>query len=105
MRGLRPAVHVPEPSAAAAPVREMAATTMPSTSIAPLHSHAAPPIYAARPDNEHQRTPTTHRALTAPPDLAPPAQLDGDAAREELRHIVNEIIPIKNIVMSIPEQE
>ena len=33
------------------------------------------------------------------------AQLDADAAREEIRDIVNEIIAIKNIVMSISEQE
>ena len=32
-------------------------------------------------------------------------RLDADAAREEIRDIVNEIIAIKNIVMSISEQE
>ncbi len=31
--------------------------------------------------------------------------LDADSAREEIRDIVNEIIAIKNIVMSISEQE
>ena len=33
------------------------------------------------------------------------AKLDADSAREEIRDIVNEIIAIKNIVMSISEQE
>ena len=38
-------------------------------------------------------------------DLAQLAKLDGESAREEIRDIVNEIIAIKNIVMSIAEQE
>ncbi len=38
-------------------------------------------------------------------DLAQLAQLDVDAAREEIRDIVNEIITIKSVVMSITEQE
>ena len=38
-------------------------------------------------------------------DLAQLAQLDVDSAREEIRDIVNEIITIKNVVMSIAEQE
>jgi pilus assembly protein CpaF len=38
-------------------------------------------------------------------DLGQLAKLDADSAREEIRDIVNEIIAIKNIVMSIAEQE
>jgi pilus assembly protein CpaF len=38
-------------------------------------------------------------------DLAQLARLDTEAAREEIRDIVNEIIAIKNVVMSISEQE
>jgi pilus assembly protein CpaF len=38
-------------------------------------------------------------------DLGQVAKLDADSAREEIRDIVNEIIAIKNIVMSIAEQE
>ncbi len=38
-------------------------------------------------------------------DLAQLAQLDADSAREEIRDIVVEIISIKNVVMSIAEQE
>ncbi len=38
-------------------------------------------------------------------DLSQLAKLDGDAAREEIRDIVSEIIAIKNMVMSISEQE
>jgi pilus assembly protein CpaF len=38
-------------------------------------------------------------------DLAQLAQLDAMSAREEIRDIVNEIVSIKNVVMSIAEQE
>ncbi|PWB60977.1 MAG: protein kinase, partial [Bradyrhizobiaceae bacterium] len=48
---------------------------------------------------------TVFSALIEAIDLAQLARLDADAAREEIRDIVNEIIAIKNIVMSISEQE
>jgi pilus assembly protein CpaF len=44
-------------------------------------------------------------ALIEAIDLAQLARLDAEAAREEIRDIVNEIIAIKNVVMSIAEQE
>jgi pilus assembly protein CpaF len=44
-------------------------------------------------------------ALIEAIDLAQLAKLDAESAREEIRDIVNEIIAIKNIVMSIAEQE
>jgi pilus assembly protein CpaF len=44
-------------------------------------------------------------ALIATIDLAQLARLDTDSAREEIRDILNEIITIKNIGMSISEQE
>jgi pilus assembly protein CpaF len=44
-------------------------------------------------------------ALIEAIDLSQMAKLDADSAREEIRDIVNEIIAIKNIVMSISEQE
>jgi pilus assembly protein CpaF len=48
---------------------------------------------------------TIFGALIEAIDLAQLARLDADAAREEIRDIVNEIIAIKNVVMSISEQE
>ena len=48
---------------------------------------------------------TIFGALIEAIDLGQLARLDVDAAREEIRDIVNEIIAIKNIVMSISEQE
>ncbi len=48
---------------------------------------------------------TIFGALIEAIDLGQLAKLDADSAREEIRDIVNEIIAIKNIVMSIAEQE
>src|SRR5262249_6784154 len=48
---------------------------------------------------------TIFGALIEAIDLAQLARLDAEAAREEIRDIVNEIIAIKNVVMSISEQE
>ncbi len=48
---------------------------------------------------------TIFNALIDTIDLSQLAQLDTDSAREEIRDIVVEIISIKNVVMSISEQE
>ncbi len=44
-------------------------------------------------------------ALIEAIDLSQLSKLDAESAREEIRDIVNEIISIKNVVMSISEQE
>jgi pilus assembly protein CpaF len=62
-------------------------------------------IEARRSDNYYQVKATIFGALIEAIDLAQLAKLDGESAREEIRDIVNEIIAIKNIVMSIAEQE
>ena len=48
---------------------------------------------------------TVFNALIDTIDLAQLANLEADVAREEIRDIVTEIISIKNVVMSISEQE
>jgi pilus assembly protein CpaF len=48
---------------------------------------------------------TVFNALIDTIDLTQLAKLDADAAREEIRDIVSEIIQLKNVVMSIAEQE
>ena len=48
---------------------------------------------------------TVFSALIDTIDLSQLSKLDNDGAREEIRDIVNDIISIKNIVMSIAEQE
>jgi pilus assembly protein CpaF len=62
-------------------------------------------IDARRSESYYEVKSTIFGALIEAIDLAQLARLDADAAREEIRDIVNEIIAIKNIVMSISEQE
>ena len=67
-----------------------------------------PPAMATdtrRSESYYETKGTIFGALIEAIDLAQLARLDADAAREEIRDIVNEIIAIKNIVMSISEQE
>ncbi len=83
----------------------------------------APPIPAPKPSLEKDATPedpfvvedhseeyfqvksTIFNALIDTIDLSQFAQLDQASARDEIRDIVQEIIAIKNVVMSIAEQE
>jgi pilus assembly protein CpaF len=58
-----------------------------------------------RSDTYYETKGTVFGALIEAIDLGQLAKLDADSAREEIRDIVNEIIAIKNIVMSIAEQE
>ncbi len=58
-----------------------------------------------RSDDYYQIKTMIFGALIDTIDLAQLAQLDVDSAREEIRDIVNEIITIKNVTMSIAEQE
>ncbi|MGI8525892.1 MAG: CpaF family protein [Pseudolabrys sp.] len=79
---------------APAPARAPAATnTMPSS------------VDSRRSESYYETKGTIFGALIEAIDLAQLARLDADSAREEIRDIVNEIIAIKNIVMSISEQE
>jgi len=68
-----------------------------------------PPVPSAtdsrRSESYYEVKGTIFGALIEAIDLAQLAKLDADSAREEIRDIVNEIIAIKNIVMSISEQE
>ncbi len=58
-----------------------------------------------RSESYYETKGTVFGALIEAIDLSQLARLDAAAAREEIRDIVNEIIAIKNIVMSISEQE
>jgi pilus assembly protein CpaF len=82
--------------------------TPPTPTRTPAAMVAAPPaatIDARRSDSYYETKGTIFGALIEAIDLAQLARLDTDSAREEIRDIVNEIIAIKNIVMSISEQE
>jgi pilus assembly protein CpaF len=58
-----------------------------------------------RSDEYYQTKSTIFGALIEAIDLAQLSRLDPESAREEIRDIVSEIIALKNMVMSIAEQE
>ncbi len=62
-------------------------------------------IDSRRSENYYEVKGTIFGALIEAIDLTQLARLDAESAREEIRDIVNEIIAIKNVVMSISEQE
>jgi pilus assembly protein CpaF len=106
-------------SGSAEPSRPVA--PMPAVSAAPKVDAPPPPIEMAampvavssspaggdiRKSEEYYQTKSMiFGALIEAIDLAQLAKLEPDAAREEMRDIVNEIIALKNVVMSIAEQE
>jgi pilus assembly protein CpaF len=103
VRATRPAVSALEftSGVAAAPPATVASPPLAPTRSAP----ATPTIDARRSDSYYQTKAAIFGALIEAIDLAQLAKLDSESAREEIRDIVNEIIAIKNIVMSIAEQE
>ncbi|HWX61578.1 MAG TPA: CpaF family protein, partial [Bradyrhizobium sp.] len=97
-RTMRPAASAPELAPAAAPRVAAAPPLAPSRAPSPV-------VETRRSENYYQVKATIFGALIEAIDLAQLAKLDSESAREEIRDIVNEIIAIKNIVMSIAEQE
>jgi len=64
-----------------------------------------PPMMEERSQSYYDTKTSIFDALIDTIDLAQLAQLDVKSAREEIGDIINEIISIKNLVMSIAEQE
>ena len=101
------AAEKPVKSAAppAAPARKGGGASAPPR----VSQSAAPKVQAVeiggRSDEYFQTKTTIFNALIDTIDLSQLAQLDTAAAAEEIRDIVNEIISIKNVQMSITEQE
>ncbi|MBL8558978.1 MAG: CpaF family protein [Hyphomonadaceae bacterium] len=107
-------VSTPRPAAPAMPKLAAAPAT-------PAPSPPAAPVAKAKPAQQTPKEPaqsgefrseeyyriksTIFNALIETIDLAQLAQLDAASARDEIRDIVAEIISIKNVVMSIAEQE
>ncbi len=95
-------------SGAASPEPRMAPTPAAparATSHAPAAPSPAPAAEARRSDEYYVTKSTIFGALIEAIDLSQLSKLDTENAREEIRDIVNEIISIKNVVMSIAEQE
>jgi pilus assembly protein CpaF len=62
-------------------------------------------VEARRSEEYYQTKGMIFGALIEAIDLAQLSKLDADSAREEIRDIIGEIIALKNVVMSIAEQE
>jgi pilus assembly protein CpaF len=63
------------------------------------------PVESVKSDEYYQMKSMIFGALIEAIDLSQLAKLDGESAREEIRDIINEIISLKNVVLSIAEQE
>jgi pilus assembly protein CpaF len=94
-------------AAAAAPVTvPVLAEPEMKARVEPRIEPPAPVLNEARKSDDYYQTKSMiFGALIEAIDLAQLARLDPDSARDEIRDIVNEIIALKNVVMSIAEQE
>ncbi|MFT3733376.1 MAG: CpaF family protein [Hyphomicrobium sp.] len=101
----RPAEPTPAPAAAEgrAPAAPRAAAPPPTP--APKKSEPAPEPQRRHSEEYYDVKTTVFNALIDTIDLTQLSKLDSITAREEIRDIVSEIIQIKNVVMSISEQE
>ena len=102
---------VAKPAAKPAAPKPAAAKEAPQPAPAPAQVKPPPtpaPERVMSPDQSaayYETKTTIFNALIDTIDLGQLAQLDQESAREEIRDIVVEIISIKNVVMSITEQE
>lgn len=85
--------------------RKPATAEAPVSAPLPQASPSPPTSEPRRSDDYFQTKSMIFGALIEAIDLSQLSRLDADNAREEIRDIVNEIISIKNVVMSIAEQE
>ncbi|MEZ5817739.1 MAG: CpaF family protein [Hyphomicrobiaceae bacterium] len=94
----------PQQTAAPAPAK---ASPEPKPAPAPAPPRPEPPVEPQRKHSEeyYDVKTTVFNALIDTIDLTQLAKLEAAAAREEIRDIVSEIIQLKNVVMSIAEQE
>ncbi|MDX2307697.1 MAG: CpaF family protein [Hyphomicrobium sp.] len=97
----------PQQAAPAAPAQRPAEQ---KPAAAPAAAAPPPKIEPQEPQRRHSEEyydvkTTVFNALIDTIDLTQLAKLDATAAREEIRDIVSEIIQVKNVVMSIAEQE
>lgn len=98
-------------STAPAVSAQLAASAPKPVALAPAAEprRAAPPppapVETPRSDEYYQMKSMIFGALIEAIDLSQLAKLDGESAREEIRDIINEIISLKNVVLSIAEQE
>ena len=95
----------PRPVAAAPTVAVERLTARPPTPAPAVAVTAPAGPETQRSEDYYQTKSMIFSALLEAIDLAQLTTLDADSAREEIRDIVNEIIAIKNLALSIAEQE
>ncbi|HVY87764.1 MAG TPA: CpaF family protein [Hyphomonadaceae bacterium] len=96
----------PPPKAAGAPKAPAPPPPKPTAKAAPPPPPKEKAVVVDNRSDEYYRTKTeVFNALIDTIDLSQLAQLDQESAREEIRDIVIEIVSIKNVVMSVAEQE
>uniref|UniRef100_UPI0035186050 ATPase, T2SS/T4P/T4SS family n=1 Tax=Maricaulis sp. TaxID=1486257 RepID=UPI0035186050 len=99
----------PKPAAKAAPKPSVQTFQAPKPSrpaaVAAAAARARPPADNGRSEEYYAIKTTIFNALIDTIDLGQLARLDNETAAEEIRDIVTEIISIKNVAMSIAEQE
>lgn len=102
-----PKAEAPKPAAAPKPAPKPAAK--PAAAVGPKPAPKVKPVATTadsqRTDEYYAVKTTIFNALIDTIDLGALAQLDNETAAEEIRDIVTEIISIKNVAMSIAEQE
>jgi pilus assembly protein CpaF len=102
-----PARPQAQPRATSEPPPVVAAA--PAAVVAPAARPAPPPQQSVqvdhRSDEFYRVKSTIFAALIETIDLGQLASIDAESAREEIRDIVSEIIAIKNVAMTITEQE
>ncbi len=98
--------HAPNLNARA-PAAVQAAPRKPELAAAPVEERRIAPVVETTPRSEdyYQMKSMIFGALIEAIDLSQLAKLDAESAREEIRDIINEIISLKNVVLSIAEQE
>ena len=113
----RPAAAPPPPKPAAShgaglsdpppppPRSTAAASSKPAAKSAPPPPKEKVAAIDSRSDEYYRTKTEVFNALIDTIDLSQLAQLDQESAREEIRDIVIEIVSIKNVVMSVAEQE
>ncbi len=105
IRASKPASDFVSNVATGAAARSSTPETLLNVPSPPLAPNRPPPAEARHTESYYEVKATIFSALIESIDLSQLAKLDSETAREEIRDIVNEIIAIKNIVMSIAEQE
>ncbi len=104
---VQPAAEAPVQSTALDVKPELPKAQAPAIAPAAVHVAAPPPSEnASDKTEEYYDTKTSiFSALIDTIDLSQLSQMEPEAAREEIRDIVSDIISIKNLAMSIAEQE